>query len=216
MRLIKMLGVSAIAAVIAMAFLGASSATATNTALCKEDVITQAGEVCPEANRIHHVHAVSVSPTGVQGLFVKLLNNIITVECEALFLGDVTSAANLGNPLALKGTFTYPTCNGGCTMQQVSPTATVTILKTAQELGEVRYVAEILEQCGAVLHCVYDGSGLVGHVLGGLATGATLGEKTHLTYSEAVKTKIKGFLCPATAKLDALFAILGEKSYLGS
>jgi len=216
MRLIKMLGLAAIAAAMAMAFLGASSAMATNTALCKEDVLTKINEECPLAKRIHHVHAVSVSATGVQGLFAKLLTSIVNVECEALFLGDVTSPSDLGNPLTIAGKFTYPTCNAGCISTQISAGATVTILKTAQELGEVKYQAEILEQCGEILHCVYNGVGVVGHFLGGLTTGATFGEKGHISFLEATKTKVKGLLCPASAKLDALFQILGEKSYLGT
>jgi len=216
MRLIKMFGLAAIAAVMAMAFLGASSAMATNTALCKVDVITNINEECPLANRIHHVHAVSVSATGVQGLSAKLLTPVVTVECEALFLGDVTSPNDLGNPLTIAGNFTYPTCNAGCKATQISAGATVSVLKTAQELATVTGQAEILVQCGEILHCVYNGTGLTGHGLGGLSTGATFGEKGHITFTNAAVNKVKGLLCPASASLDALFQILGEKGYLGS
>jgi predicted nicotinamide N-methyase len=95
---IKMPGLAAIAALMAMAFVGASSAMATDaTALCTEDE-----SPCADANLATHVHEVSTNKA-------KLLSNSLNAECDVLFLGDVqadgTTKKRLTEnaPLIIKG-----------------------------------------------------------------------------------------------------------------
>ena len=189
-----MLGLAALAALMAMAFVGASSAMAENTALCK--VMAGAGEDenCTAGNLASHVHETTLT-----GNLAKLLTNILTVECDVLFLGDVTSAGLLGNPLAIKGNFTYTPCNSGCEAKEVSTHALITALKKGHELAEVKGSAEVLVKCGKLLHCVYNGTGLVGHALGPLLSTETNGD---VTIKDQSTTKVSGTLCPNTAKLD--------------
>ena len=193
-----MLGLTALAALMAMTFVGTGSAMAESTALCKEDAVLLSGEVCPEAKRISHVHEVSVGK-GV------LLSSLVTIECEVLFLGDVTSANNLGAPLVISGNFTYPMTGcettGGtlCTVTETSASATIEVLKTAHELAEVKGTAEVNAQCGIFINCTYNGVGLLGHGLGPLLSSSLNG---NVGLSEKTTNKIGGFLCPKTAKLD--------------
>src|SRR5436189_4158829 len=95
-----MIGLTALAALMAMAFVGASSAMAESTALCTSDEAT-----CAEANLVKHIHETSVGKA-------KLLTSLGTTECETLVLGDVTSE---GSPLVLSVALTYSNCLLGST-----------------------------------------------------------------------------------------------------
>src|SRR5262245_49844990 len=97
MKSIKTLGLVAVAAILAMAFVGASSAMAESTALCKVDV--GKGE-CEPPSFIGHVHEVTVGE-------LTILSSILNVSCEALFLGDVEQ---VGSPEIIVGNLTYSNC----------------------------------------------------------------------------------------------------------
>jgi hypothetical protein len=209
-KLIKRLGLTAVAAIAAMAIIGTSGASAEvlNIALCKEDVLT-----CPSNKIITHIHAVA---TGV-----KLLTNLLTVTCEGLFLGDVLN----GSPtiglahltLIISGHFTYVagTCSsslgGSCEAKEISTLAEIEAMKTADEKTEITGKGEVLVKCGSSLHCVYNGTGLKGEGLGALLASPNGEEKTE----EAVTNKVSGTLCPSTSKLDALYKPL-EPTYVKS
>jgi hypothetical protein len=90
MKPIKMFGLAALAALMAMVVIGAPSASAEVTGLCAEDA-------SPCGSAVTHVHEISVG-------HAKLLSSFATVECEALFLGEVVEE---GAPLIIEGTFTY-------------------------------------------------------------------------------------------------------------
>ena len=207
LKSIKMLGLAALAVLMAMAFVGASSAMAGDTALCKED----AAGACPAGKLFSHVHEVSVG----KGL---LLSSLATLECEVLFLGDVTSANNLGAPLVISGNFTYPmtgceTTSGTlCTVTEVGAGATITVLKTGHQLAEVKFAYEKNLQCGAFINCTYNGVGLVGHGLGPLLSSSLNG---NVNISEQTTNKTGGLLCPKTAKLDLTTTPL-EHTYIAS
>ena len=196
MRSVKMFGLAALAALMAMAFVGASSAMAENTALCK--VMAGAGndEDCTPGSLASHVHEETLTTK-----LAKLLTNILTVECDVLFLGDVTSSGLLGNPLTIKGNLTYPVCNSGCEAKEISTHTLITTLKKGHELAEVKAAFEVLFKCGKLFHCVYNGAGLVGHDLGPLLSAETNGDVTIFNQS---MTKVSGTLCPSTAKLDVV------------
>lgn len=219
MRLIKMFGLTAIAAIAAMAFLGATSAMAENTALCNIDAASEPSEECPEANLVEHVHFETQKLEN--GVLVpqkgKLLTGTfgVTVECVALFLGNVVSPF-LGSPLELTGNLSYSSCGGGCSVTELSSGGTILVLKEGHELASVRGDGfRVLVNCGlGVLHCVYNGNGLVGHGLGPLLSS----HNGHVTFSDATVTKdTGGILCPPTSKLDADFLPLANESlYLGT
>jgi hypothetical protein len=211
-----MFGLAAIAAVAAMAFVGASSAMAENTSLCKEDVAL--GTACPSGKLALHVHFETQKLSG--GVLVpaknKLLNPILTVECVGLFLGDVTNATLLGAPLSILGNLTYGSCTAGCTVTETSTDGVIQALRelVAGALSELAKVTgtgfKVLVNCGlSLLHCVYDGQGLVGDGLGALAAGHTGSVK----FTEAPVHAVEGVLCPSEAKLDANFLPLESEPF---
>jgi hypothetical protein len=209
-----MFGLAVIAAVAATALAGASSAMAENTSLCKEDVALAAA--CPSGKLASHVHLETQKLSG--GVLVpaklKVLNPILNVECVGLFLGDVTNATLLGAPLTILGNFSYSSCTAGCSMTEVSSDGVLNALREGgEELAKVtRTGILVLVNCGlSILHCVYDGEGLVGDGLGALAAGHTGAVK----FNDAALHVKDGVLCPSEAKLDANFLPL-EALYIRS
>jgi hypothetical protein len=185
-----MFGLAAFAAVAAMALIGATSAMATNTVLCEED---SAGATCPAGQTPAHVHFSTL--TGVKA---ELLSSIVNVKCEVLYLG---LTLGLGAPLIIHGNFTYSGCEtesgGACTAKELSTSALIEVLKTGSETGSVTGNGEVLVECGALIHCVYNGVGLEGSAQGALGNG-------HVTITKKTVNKVSGFLCPKTATLDIL------------
>jgi hypothetical protein len=212
---IKMLGLAALAALMAMAFVGVTSAMAEPTALCKVDTALFEKEKyvktdeCPEASRIHHVHEATL-----EGNKALLLGSV-KVECDALFLGDVTSTNNLGSPLVISGKFTYTNCKTGttnCEVKETSASSTITVLRLGHELADVTGSGEVNVHCGFAINCTYNGEGLTGHGLGPLLSTEPNGE-TRL--EEQVTHKSGGTFCPETSKLDILTTSL-EATYISS
>ena len=210
MKKIKMLGLTVVAALTAMALVGVSSAMAESTALCSEDA-----SPCPAGKLVSHVHEVTSG-------HAKLLTSITTVECNVLFLGDVSTKGLLGNPLAISGNFTYTNCLNGCQATELNGPTTITVLKEGVELSKVTGEGLVLVNCSLFgLHCTYVGTGLVGHGLGPLLTakeepkGAVNGE----VRTEGVETKKDPkdelSFCPSTSKLDILVAPL-TATYISS
>jgi hypothetical protein len=198
-----MLGLAAVAALMAMAFVGASSAMAESTALCKLDAVPLTEEKCPANELINHVHERNLPNN--PGL---LLSSVANILCEVvLFLGDVTSANLLGNPLEILGHFTYTDCmtEGGtaCTVTELSTHTILKVLKLGHELADVTagLGGEVNAHCGFFINCTYNGEGLVGHALGPLLASETNGE---VRVEEQTTHKTGGSLCPETAKLDLL------------
>jgi len=180
MKLFKTLGLAALAALMAMAFIGASSAMAEWTTLCPEE--------SSECEPVEHVHEESVG-------HAKLLSSFATVECEVLFLGDTLEEGS-GAPLKIHGSFTY-TCLNGCTAEEENGPAEIKVLKEKTELATVTGEGLVHVVCG--LNCRYNGSGLSGHAKGALSAANEVGE---ISISSATVNKESGFLCPSTSKLD--------------
>jgi hypothetical protein len=200
MQRIQMFGLASLAALMAMAFVGAPSAMATDpTALCNIDPGTGQHEVCPAGHLVTHVHA-----TTLEGELAKLLTSFLTVSCDVLFLGDVLTSgalAKAGEKLLISGNFTYTNCNGfGCTFNEENGPAHIDLLKTGHELAELTLKFLVHMRCGSSLDCLYVGTGLVGHALGPLLSELKTGD---VAISEAVMEKeVGGFLCPKSTKLD--------------
>lgn len=205
MKPIKMFGLAALFVLMAIAFVGASSAMAESTVLCSSDIEEEEEEAASaQCKPITHVHEVSVGKG-------QLLSSVVSIECEVLFLGD--ASAKEGAPLEIKGHFTYPmtgceTTSGTlCEVTETSKEAATTFLRTAHELTEVKGTAEVNAHCGSLINCTYNHEGLVGHGLGPLLSKSTNG---NVNISEQVMNKTGGAFCPKVAKLDLTTTPLTE------
>jgi len=210
-----MLGLAAVAAIAAMAVVGASSAVAGSTQLCREH--PNAENKCPVGssfelikNGLHYVDPLALlKAVGPFGITKDIL-------CEALFLGE---ALDLAAPLVIHGEFKYGKPHGTGSL----PEGSCFEMEKEENCGEIKEVGtlgglllvlreghelakvtddefEVLTQCGG-LHCVYNGVGLIGHALGPLL--APLGH-SDVTYTEQEVTKVSGFLCPNNTKLTTV------------
>ncbi len=198
MKQIKMFGLAALAALMAMAFVGASSAMAEETALCKSEGVEEA---CPI---ITHVHETTLT-----GKKAVLKTSIVTVECDVLFLGDmVGEGLEALNPLVIKGKFTYTNC-GSCTATEENGPAQIKVLREGHETASVTGEGLVHVECSG-LNCRYTGTGLKGTAKGPLLSTETNGE---VSLTEQTTNKESGLFCPSTSKLSITTTPL-EKAYI--
>ncbi len=190
MKPIKMLGLTALAALMAMAFAGASSAMAEDTALC---VLHH--EIREGCTGIGHVHESTLP-----GHKMVLKTSIVTIECDVLFLGDglVNPETGLpsGSPLIVHGKLTYTNC-GSCTFTEENGPAEFKVLREGKETGSM--VGEYLShlECSGV-NCRFPGTGIRGTVKGSLKSIETNGE---VSINEQLLSKESGLFCPSTSYL---------------
>jgi hypothetical protein len=205
---IKLFGLAALAALMAMAVAGVSSAMAEETVqLCKVDEA-----LCQPGNVVTHVHEETLS-----GSPALLLNSLGNVKCTALFLS--LSVGPLEMLQIITGHFTYSLCKRkkligeeDCTVTEVTgTTSTIKILKTAAETVSVTGQGEVRVQCGSIIDCTYNGTGLTGTGKGALASTETNGETS---ISEQTTNKVSGSLCPNEAKLDIKTTPLPDPVYI--
>ena len=178
-----MLGLAALAALLAMAFVGASSAMAEPTVLCSNDI--EIGE-CEE---VTHVHETSVGKA-------KLESELPTIECNVLFLGSGTGGTS---PLVISGNFTYSSCNNFCSVKEENGPAEIKVLSTGKELSSVTGEGLVRVQC-PFINCSYNGEGLEGHGLGALTSTSANGNVV-ITGQETNK-ETGGEICPPEAFLN--------------
>jgi hypothetical protein len=217
----------AIAAIAAMAFVGASSALAGATDLCKSD---PKNGTCPAGtsyalvkNGIHFVDPLAL-------LFATLLGVKKDILCEALFLGEALdlAAAGTGGQI-IHGKFTYGEPHGGGAtvkgkcfemeakencgeIKEITAGGLLSVLRTGSETGTVTGTGfEVLVECGG-LHCIYEAKGLTGTATGPLLE--TPEGKGNVSITNQSVTKVSGFLCPSSASLTTKQVPL-EKVYLG-
>src|SRR5436190_6692057 len=160
-----MFGLAALAALMAMAFVGASSAMATTTALCSND----SASACTE---ITHVHETTLAGEANQA---TLLSSVINVKCDVLFLGDTLMTEG---PLLIHGHFTYTNCNNSCVVTEESTDALIEVARTAHETASITGEGEVRVHCGFFINCVYNGEGLAGVAKGKLLSSETNGESS--------------------------------------
>ena len=196
MRLVKIIGLAAVAAIAAMAFVGASSAMATEfTALCKVELQLP----CAVANQYPaktHFQAESLKP--------ELLSSVVNVHCEkSVALGETLQA--LAKPLeAVLTSLTWVNClqtNGtACTVSTVALGKDLLILKLSYNLADVQFHGtEVNVHCGFLINCTYGGLPTL-HALGTTKTTAA-----SLSAKKLVLERTAGSFCPATAEWDALY-----------
>jgi hypothetical protein len=194
MKPIKILGLAMMAALMAMALVGASSAMAEeDTALCSVDEL-----VCAEKNLVKHAHI-----TTLVGHPTLLITPAGTVKCDVLFLGDVLNKGLLAfapEPLLISGNFTFSNCllnNIKCIVQEENGPAHLSVLKLEPE-GASRYVTILFHVECSGLNCRYNSGELIETEIGPLKSAETNGEAT---IKEAELIKESGLFCPSTAKL---------------
>jgi hypothetical protein len=180
-----MFGLAALAAVAAMAFVGASSAMASgSTALCNNT-----SEPC---NSVFtgHVEAKNVGT-------VELLG-VANVKCTASkILGE---ALGLGAPLIIHvSELTFTSCS--CPVSVIDKTGLIEGLWTAADTaGGTASGFEVLVECIGV-HCIF----------GGVATGAVAkgGAPATITAKEVeLKRLAGGFFCGSKAFWDATYQVV--------
>ncbi len=188
MRSVKILGLAALAALVATALAGVSSATA-STALCKVDE-----NPCAKANQVTEVHFVAEP--------VLIHTSTMDYECDALLSATV---GELGETQVLTAqSLVYSNCNQGCA-RTVKKLGTLSLQRTEAETAKIKGSGfEIYVQCSGQIDCTYAFNGLNGTALGALLTS----DNGHLRFEEATLEKIGGFLCPLVATLSGLFEAL--------
>jgi len=196
-RLMKMFGLAALAAVAAMAFVGVTSASATNTVLCKANELT-----CEATNKIEHATVTGLSTNAT------LLSSLATVLCDhSIVSGKVLL---LANPLVghiEKITFTIceeDTFGTECTVT-TNNAGLLKLLKTGANAGSLTAEgAEALVSCPEIgLHCNY------GNPTTSLAVAGSQG--TALAVITATKVKLpeigNKFFCPNESFWDATYTV---------
>lgn len=202
MKYIKTLGLTVVAAVAAMALVGAGTAMATGpTALCKEHI-----DACPEA-KLYPVGEI------IEGLATNpvLLGNFFgftgTVSCEHSVVSGKIEEKALNTPLKIlinKITFTgncKSTFGGTCTVTTVK-TGLVDLLRTALNLGIATSLGnEIKVVCGGFpsIECTFGGTPEL-HAEGSPAK--------QLTANAAVLSAVSGSACPTSPRWDAVYKII--------
>jgi hypothetical protein len=196
-----MFGLAAVAAVAAMAFVGATSASATSTQLCTEHNVGS-GLACAGGKEVLKVH--QVLPAGAVG---KLLAAINVLCLGFLVEADVTNAAGVAGALVTTGpqkitsiTQTFTGCGTGalhnnCEVSTVQQPV-FNLLKSGLDAGVLSAVSgQVRLVCPNLgLNCLYDVEGMEFSAGGG-----------HLTAEETPVTELGGkFFCPDEGKLDAL------------
>jgi hypothetical protein len=185
-KAIKTIGLAALTALMAMAFVGATSASATT--LCNTDT-----EPCGSATT--EVHETSVGKA-------VLLTSIGNTECNVLFKSTAIGAGG-GKTQSVTGNFTYTNCvlgGSSCTATEEHGPVEIAVEKTGAETSKITGKGLVHVVCSGFIDCSYNGTGLVGTGKGALVSKQVNGE---VSLSEQSTTKEEGgFLCPKTAKLD--------------
>jgi hypothetical protein len=195
MRLIKMFGLAAVAAVAAMAFIGATSASALNTQLCN----SHAALTCAFGQG-----STSVTMNNAHDGVISVLSDLVDILCLNVSL--------TGTPLALANPQLVHVTDqelGACgtTASHNNCEITVTELplahlnKTGLDTGSLLGLSgkkliecENVDIFGTDIECEYDFTGLT------FSVGAQ-----HLTAFETPMTEIgSDFLCPNNPTLDGL------------
>jgi hypothetical protein len=185
-KAIKMIGLAALTALMAMAFVGATSASATT--LCNTDT-----EPCGSATT--EVHETSVGKA-------VLLTSIGNTECNVLFKSTSVGEGG-GATQSVTGNFTYTNCvlgGSACTATEENGPVKITVEKTGAETSNITGEGLVHVVCSGFIDCSYNGTGLHGTGKGPLVATQANGE---VTLSEQETTKeAGGFLCPKTSLLD--------------
>jgi len=192
MRVFRWIIPATVAAALALGMIGAASASAAETVLCK---IKESP--CPEGKKWEFTSFEAKAEP------LKILSSLGTIECASSTIKGQLGALNAPQGLALES-IVFATCKLGgigCTIKTTG-VGGMAFLRTALNLGETTLLnTSILVVC-SLLQCEYEGEPVF-HLLG--ESGA---EAAKFTATELALTTIGGGFCPKTAKLDASYTIL--------
>jgi hypothetical protein len=154
MRSLKMLGFAAVAAAALMAFVGASSASA--TVLCKvEGTGATTGTICPSGSAYGAKTAVSAQL--VAGTVAKLETAFKTIECKKSTTSGETSAEEAAEITGPEGTLTFTECN--CEIKVLHAGTVSTGWISGTHNGTQKSTGnETTSQCSTIfgnVHCIY-------------------------------------------------------------
>jgi hypothetical protein len=222
MRLTKMLGLASVAAVAAMAFLGASSAMASETiptALCYEE---SAELECPTLQQVHLESFLAKTTTLVTSLATVLcLHSVAIAEAEEKLLAKAGETLNfLLEPKSEKlpqGGLTFEECglaSGGEAHNNCEVTVNqlplLQILKTAADLGTATInpllAAKVHVKCGSTIDCEYS-EPVENKPFSIESSGHTVGAGNGMLSANELEVKklAGGLFCPKVSKWTALY-----------
>ena len=196
MRLIKMLGLAMVAAIAAMAFIGAGTASA--TVLCE----VEAEETCPE-------ESVYPAGTAIEAELEEetksvLESEAVTIECqESTLVGETTSKGG-GEGVPVEGEFTEVTwaeCTSGlgkCTVKALELPWNWELNWTEKSDGQL-FVFPFKKTftCGFIT-CEFGAE---------LEIKFKGGNNPSISATVSILVKISGFFCSAEAKWSAQFSV---------
>jgi hypothetical protein len=209
MKLTKSFGLGALTALVAMALVGASSASATSTALCAVHE-----DPCSGENQVETLHGTLTS-----GTVFRILNSIADVLCLNV-LSEV-EVAELGNPLVLTSIGgSYQNCgtnssHSNCSIIPEGGSPVSNLLKTGLNLGVLTAESGTVRvECtifGFIkIDCVYESPGLENEV-----EGASGDHGMVTSENDPASLKEGSGVCPGESFTDYLLEPL-EDVYLVS
>jgi hypothetical protein len=219
MKSMKMFGLALVAAVTAMALVGAPSALAAeSTALCKvstspcpEKSIYPSGTIV-KAQLLHQTASLEENLKNVSPSLLLGPNLVEEVRCwEASASGKTTSGLATEGPVtgtleALAFSHCFHKTGVACTVT-VNKLGTLTLQKTGVNLGEARVNGVLVTVvCGVVFECVYKTEGLP---MAAKGTGPS-GEVAELVADHAklvLENPLTGIGCPSEGFFDAAYEI---------
>jgi hypothetical protein len=207
MKYVKMLGLAAIAAAALMAFVGASSASA--TVLCNvEGTGSPTGTTCPAG----HAYGAGTKIEGANSGVVKLDTTFKTVECnKSTISGEISGEGSATETVTgPEGTLTFTECN-----------CTVNVLKAGKL--EIHWISgthngtltsnesEVTVTCSTIfgsVHCIYVTEN---DSIGDLTASATQTSAAIFHSTAVIKRKATNSLCSEESTWTATYSLSSPK-----
>jgi len=190
MRLIKMLGLAMVAAIAAMAFIGAGTASAESSAPCKSGAsLTSCSSVWPVGT------AVDGSGTS------ELLSDLVNVKCNVTASGKITSSGLVKNgPVTGSLHLLFSSCKteGGTACDNILDEGELLVLH-GSTLSAVTFHSILGRvHCGSFIDCSYTSANVEGDWLN--LAGATVDKWAVVDVLDTLENE-GGFFCPNEATL---------------
>jgi hypothetical protein len=212
MKQIKIMGLCLVAALAVMALVGAASASAAETTLCKTE---HANSVCPQAE--HYNSGTSITGTNSGNAVLTTSGGFInpTVTCTKSTVGGKTTATG-GNPLTGSiTTFTFTGCSwsgGSCTVTSVNTPYSAGIEWTSGQDGTFTAGSSGKGEPGASVTC--EGIALTCTYTKEVSLEAEGGKPAKI-YAKNESLKISGgFGCPTEAHWTATYTVSPSPLYV--
>jgi hypothetical protein len=214
MRIIKTLGLAAVAAMAAMAFVGATSASADT--ICTNLTIPDSGE-CPLASRLALPQTITAKSTNA----TLTSSGIEPVTCESTVSGEAkTNDGPHTQILGLINSLTFTNCKGGCTavngggnienLPYLVEALALTLLWHVKKEPNGGNLAATLEHCTIFnVSCLFETSNAL--LTFDPASGAT---PAKLLAINVPLVGASGFPCPSSGTWNATYTLTAPKGGL--